>query len=167
MRATMTPPRSASTSKAKNRVARRKRRSAARWRRPCSSTDRRALTSLMATWVIGVSSCRYGWAATTKRPLHLGFVFGAARSVDRLAAGVLDVLLPAGLHQVDHLVGNRHVVEFLRHLVAVGIGPIEELQRRLHGFRIIRLLVDDDEAAAGDRPALGPRLVRQNHVEAR
>src|SRR5262245_38279415 len=73
--------------------------------------------------------------------------------VDGLAACVLDVLLPGGLHQVDDLVGNRHVVKFFGHLVTVRIGPLEELQCRLYRFGIVRLLVDDDEAGAGDRPA--------------
>src|SRR5262249_8311535 len=151
MSATMTPPSSASTRRAKNRVARRKRRSTARCRRPCSSTARRTLTSLMATWVIGVSSSCYGWAAPTKRPIPCGLrLRKAAGSVDRLAARVLDVLLPGGLHEAHHAIRDRDVVELLGHLVAVAIGPVEELQRRLHGIRIVRLLVDEDEAGPGD-----------------
>ena len=68
-------------------------------------------------------------------------------------------LRPRGFDQLHDIVRDRDVVERLGFRVAVLVGPREELQRRFHGFRVLRVLVDDDPGRSGDRPRLGTRLV--------
>src|SRR5262249_53648272 len=66
-----------------------------------------------------------------------------ARLVEPLASAVLD-LLPARLDQVDDCIGHRHVVKFRGHLIAVLVGPGEELQHLLRVVRLVLGLVHED-----------------------
>src|SRR5262245_25203203 len=84
----------------------------------------------------------------------------------RLAARVLDLARPGLLDRADDLVRHRDIVEILGHLVALGVGPVEELEGLGGSGRILRLLVNQDKGRAGDRPSAGPRLVGEDHAEA-
>src|SRR3954452_418765 len=86
---------------------------------------------------------------------------------DRLSIRAGDFLLPYLLYLAGDLFRYRHVVQFLRHLVAVAVGPIEEVEDLFGLMRILRLLMQQDESGAGDRPALGARLVGQYDAETR
>src|SRR6185369_10712049 len=74
-------------------------------------------------------------------------------SIDRFPRRVLDVRFPRCLDLVDHLVGQRHVVEAGGELVALGaVRPVEELEHFLGDFRLALALVHEDERGAADRP---------------
>src|SRR5262249_55219603 len=88
------------------------------------------------------------------------------RSEDRLAFLVLD-LLPALLNRPDDLCGHRNEVKLLGHLAALCCGPCEDLERFCGVSRFLRLLVDENESGAGDRPGGGTGSIRQDHAEAR
>src|ERR1051325_5866064 len=85
---------------------------------------------------------------------------------DRLAVRS-DNLLPALLGGVPHFRRHRDIIELLCKLAAVAIGPIEEIESGAGVLRFRLLLVHQDEAGAGDRPAVFARLVGQEQVEAR
>src|SRR5215813_15472694 len=68
------------------------------------------------------------------------------RNEERLAACILNLSGPKPLNRADDLARHGHVVEFLRHLAPLGIGPVEEFERSVRGRRIARLLVDEDES---------------------
>src|SRR5262245_4199430 len=87
--------------------------------------------------------------------------------VDRLAARVLDLGRPPPAHRLDDLCRHRDVIELLGHAAALGVGPVEEFQRGAGGGRIRRLLWDEDEAGAGDRPGLGAGFIGEDDAEAR
>src|SRR3954469_22530537 len=70
-----------------------------------------------------------------------------------------DLLAPAVFYQAHHLRGERHVIELLRHGIALGVRPMEKLKRSLHRRRVRIILVDQDEAGPGDGPTLRPGLV--------
>src|SRR5262245_24326845 len=72
-------------------------------------------------WVV-VKFSGMGRTALTGAPAN------SKGSVQRLAALVLDLLLPGRADQVDHGVGHRHVVELGGHLAAVLERPVEELE---------------------------------------
>src|SRR5262245_14018428 len=74
------------------------------------------------------------------------------RNEERLTACILDLSGPKPLNRADDLARHGHVVEFLRHLAALGIGPVEEFERSVRGRRIARLLVDENESRTRDRP---------------
>ena len=78
----------------------------------------------------------------------------------------LDLRLPGGPHLLDQACRQRHVVELGGHLATVLVRPVEELQRLCGRGRIRRRAVHQDEARAGDGPALRARLVRQDQVVA-
>src|SRR5690349_14154435 len=74
-------------------------------------------------------------------------------------------LLPALVDQFDYRLRHRHIVELLGHLCAVVIGPVEEIQRLARDIGLGLLLVHQDEARPGDRPAVFARLVGEQQVE--
>src|SRR5262249_35821768 len=84
---------------------------------------------------------------------------------DRVSAAVLD-LLPRLPDQRGDAAGDGHVIQFFGYLAAVLISPIEELQRRQHDSRLVRRLVNQDEACAGNRPAVRAGLVCEHDMEA-
>src|SRR5690242_1926146 len=76
------------------------------------------------------------------------------RDEQRTALGVLHLCGPQPLDRGDDVGRYRHVVELLRHLAALGVGPLEEFQR-IRGGWTARLLVHEDEGRTGNRPARG------------
>src|SRR5262249_54754298 len=61
-----------------------------------------------------------------------------------------------------HLIGHRHVIELVCHLVPFGVGPGKELEC-FHGRGgILRLLVDQDPGGRGHWPSGGTGLVGQD-----
>src|SRR5262249_24879830 len=69
-----------------------------------------------------------------------------------LATRVLDLARP-GLLDILHDVGrHRNVIEFFSHLVAVLVGPCEELKRLAGSGHIAWLLVEEDPRSRGHRP---------------
>ena len=51
-------------------------------------------------------------------------------------------------------VRQRDILEVVGHLVAVGVGPVEEPQRLRRARRLLLRLVHQDECRAGDRPGV-------------
>src|SRR6266850_4160914 len=81
-----------------------------------------------------------------------------------LPVGPFD-LLPALLDRFYDAVRHRHVIELLCRLAAVVIGPVEEIQRLARDLGLGLLLVHQDEARPGNRPAVFPWLVGQQQIE--
>ncbi len=52
----------------------------------------------------------------------------------------LTVVLPGLVDHVDDVVRHRDVVELCSHVVTLGIGPVEELQRFGNSLRVIGVL---------------------------
>src|SRR5262249_61458708 len=98
----------------------------------------------------GGLSSRSSTRVISVRPVWDGKVL-AGPSEDRLALFVLDVL-PTLLDQANNPARHRYIIELLGHLAALGIGPGEELERLGGVGRLCRLLVDEDEGGACDRP---------------
>src|SRR6202789_665094 len=65
---------------------------------------------------------------------------------------------------IDQRRGQRYIVQFGRHTSAILVRPGKELQRLVDGGRIAWLLVQQNKAGAGDRPALGARLIGQYQI---
>ena len=86
--------------------------------------------------------------------------------VDRLAIGVLDLGGPDLLDFRDDGLRHRNVVQFLGHLVAFRKGPSKELERLVRDNRVSRLLGEQDEGRAGNRPGRGARLIGEDDVKA-
>src|SRR5579863_10343485 len=57
---------------------------------------------------------------------------------------LLDVLIPHCLDQLDDVVRHRDIVEVLRHLAALLVCPLEELEGVVRGGDVDRLLVHED-----------------------
>ena len=76
------------------------------------------------------------------------------RRLQRVTYGPTPLILSCQLFSIacTVTVGQRHIVEAFGQLVAVVIGPFEEFQRFGGVSRIRRLLVDEDEGRARDRP---------------
>src|SRR6476620_3857940 len=87
-------------------------------------------------------------------------------SVEGLATGVLYLARPHLLDFPNDLLGHRDVIEFFRHLVALGVSPGEKFERRSCSRRIVGLLMNKDESCRGHRPRLGTGLVCQDHAVA-
>ena len=83
-----------------------------------------------------------------------------------LARGVLDLGPVLARPASFTAVGHRHVVQVVGHLVAVLVGPVEELQRVGGLRRLVLRLVHQDEGGAGDRPGVLAGLLGQDLVEA-
>src|SRR6266481_1879629 len=109
---------------------------------------------------------RSGWCRGTPRQ---GGAAGRSCAVSvnltrrpyRLAAGILDVGRPGRLDKFYDGAGHRYVGEFLGHLAAVLVSPSEEVEHLLTRLRLLLHLVHEDEAGAGNRPALFARLIGQ------
>src|ERR1700724_2129673 len=151
---------SENTRKAKNSVPPWNRRSASRWPRACAAT-RPAGTGDAPRPSAGTGAAGAALDGTFISPAD-----GSMRGPDRLAAR-FDLRLPGVLDQLDHAGRHRHVVELARHLAALVVRPVEELQHLLRDLGLRRVLVDHDEGGAGDGPRIGARLVGQQQVEAR
>src|SRR6516162_195835 len=73
----------------------------------------------------------------------------------RLARCVFHFVRPGLLDAVDDVLRHRDVIELLGHLVALVVGPGEELERLGGGRRILRLLIEQCYTARGAaRPML-------------
>src|SRR5690606_36453299 len=72
---------------------------------------------------------------------------------------------PVGLDLAHQRVGQRHVAQRTRLVVAVGIDPAEEFARVLRAFRILRLLARQDEVGGGDRPGVLAGRIGHHQVE--
>src|SRR5262249_16806383 len=84
---------------------------------------------------------------------------------NRPAAPILDLGHPHLLNRVDDVARHWDVVEFLRHLAALGVSPVEEFQHFGGRHRIARLLVHEDEGGAGHRPGVSTGFVGENDAE--
>src|SRR5262249_7121054 len=93
-----------------------------------------------------------------------------ARSVShreqRLAPCVFHCVRRGLLHAVDDVLPHRDVIGLLGHLVALVVGPGEELERLGGGRRILRLLIEQDPSRRRHRPGLGTGLVGENDAVA-
>ena len=78
-----------------------------------------------------------------------------------------DLVFPGLLDQCHDAVRHRDVIEVGRHLLAVLIAPIEELQGRRGIGRIGRDRLHQDEGRAGNRPGFVARRIGQDYVEVR
>src|SRR5690606_38934342 len=58
---------------------------------------------------------------------------------------------PVGLDLAHQRIGQGHVAQRARLVVAIGVDPTEELARILRAFRILWLLAHQDEVGGGDR----------------
>src|SRR5258706_1210389 len=87
-----------------------------------------------------------------------------ARPTSAATVPALD-LVPARYEGLLHGLRKRHIVQAGGHLIAILVGPLEELQGFFRRRRVLRLLIDKDESRAGDRPCLCARLVCQKRTE--
>ncbi len=71
---------------------------------------------------------------------------------------------PGLFHLRNQRRGQRHVIQFGRHTSAILVRPGKELQRLIHRRGIVRLLVHQNKAGAGDRPTLGAGLIGQDQI---
>src|SRR5262249_50203392 len=84
----------------------------------------------------------------------------------RLARCVFNFVRPGLLDAVDYVLRHRDVIELLGHLVALVVGPGEELERLGGRRRILRLLIEQDPSRRRHRPGLGTGLVGENDAVA-
>src|SRR5262249_60507301 len=70
------------------------------------------------------------------------------------------------LYSHDAVLWHRDVTERLGHLVALVVGPGEELERLGGRRRILRLLIEQDPSRRRHRPGLGTGLVGENDAVA-
>src|SRR4030095_10203809 len=83
---------------------------------------------------------------------------------NRLSPPGLDLVSPELLDLLDAGFGHRNIVQPLRHLAAVLVGPRKELERLAGCGRISRLLVDEDPRCSRHRPRLIARLIGEDHA---
>src|SRR5450432_1289094 len=80
--------------------------------------------------------------------------------------GVLQVLLPALLDQLNDRGGHRHEAQLLGGGVPLAITPVEELEHGPRHLRVLLLALEQHERGSADGPGRGAGLIREDHVEA-
>src|SRR5450631_3970533 len=120
-------------------------------------------TDAVAVMIYLWTCCRPCGDDAGRRELAAGN--GANSVPELLARRILDLGLPRLRDQLDDVVGQRDVVQFLRHFLAVLERPVEELEHFLTVRGLVLSLVDKDEAGAGDRPRVLARLLGEHLVE--
>src|SRR5262249_40265375 len=111
------------------------------------------------------SALRYALARLSHRCSSAGATMSQQSSLTQSAHSVRQVLTaysPPTLDAVDDVLRHRDVIELLGHLVALVVGPGEELERLGGRRRILRLLIEQDPSRRRHRPGLGTGLVGEN-----
>ncbi|MPM53001.1 hypothetical protein SDC9_99765 [bioreactor metagenome] len=95
-----------------------------------------------------------------------GFGIGPAALRNGLRPGLLHFLFQYGfLDQFDHVVRERHVVEFFRRVAPGGEAPVEVGEEGLPGFRL-QVVAEEAVGHAHDRPGFFAGLIGQVQTQA-
>src|ERR1700675_323403 len=128
---------------------------------PCARSFRRATQAALRSR----QKPLFALSGKGKRRLPQRLFPRAKISVNRLAVGTFDLVFPGLLDQRHDVIGHRHVIEVGRHLLAVLIAPIEELQGFGRRRDVGRNRLHQDEGRASNRPGLFARRVGDDDAE--
>jgi hypothetical protein len=97
---------------------------------------------LLSPWQLPIcSNCQTTFPSCRPSTLRLRLEFAVTptrgallRDVNELTVAVLDLACPDLLDFADDFLGHWHVIKFFGHLVALGVGPGEELESLGRGY---------------------------------